>query len=189
MRLNRVGYKLDQVGSVIRIAGVTKFFTNLNREIEGIQGRSQVGLNKAAALIRNETEHGGVKTPVDLGNLRASWFTVSANSKIVSGGGVSHTSTGQESKFDGPKAGSLAAGHASILTEMKAKTQVLSNTYDGPFLIMGYSANYAMWVHENINPGIHFKRKGAGPKWFEAAIKNQRDNIIKVIRDNAKIKK
>jgi len=187
MRLNRVGYNLDQVGSVIRIAGVTKVMTNLNREIEGIQSRTQAGLIKAAALIRNETEHGAVKTPVDKGNLRASWFTVSAGSNIISGGGKTHSPTGQETKFVGPKAGELASGYASMLMEMRAKAQALSNTYKGPFVIMGYSANYAMWVHEMID--ANFKRPGAGPKWFEAAVKSQRENIIKVITANAKIKK
>jgi hypothetical protein len=167
-----------------------KVMENLNIEIEQVQGKSQAGLIKAAALIRNETEHGAVKTPVDLGNLRASWFTVTANAAIISGGGKSHTPEGANANFVGPKAGEFASSHAAMINEMRGNALKLSQTYDGPFLIMGYSANYALWVHEMI--GVkeeNWSRKGSNAKWFEAALKKQRDNIVKIIRDNAKIKR
>ena len=53
-------------------------------------------------------------------------------------------------------------------------------------LMMGYTANYALWVHENI--GAKFKRPGSGPKWFEAAIKRNANNIVNIVKDNAKVK-
>jgi len=52
-------------------------------------------------------------------------------------------------------------------------------------LKIGFSANYAMWVHENI--GASFKRPGAGAKFFEASLKRNKDEIIKIIRNNAQI--
>jgi len=180
-------YLTVSAGDLRNWKDVEKVMENLNREIERIQGGSLTGLIKAAMLIRNETEHGTVKTPVDLGNLRASWFVVSSGGKVLKGGGKSHTSEGQSAKFVGPKAGDLVSGHSSMLMEMQGQAETLANVMYGPFLIMGYTANYALWVHENI--GAHFKRPGAGPKWFEAAIKSQRDNIIKVIKENAKVKR
>jgi hypothetical protein len=53
-------------------------------------------------------------------------------------------------------------------------------------VVAGYSANYALWVHEML--GAHFQRKGAGAKWFEIAIKTKQAEILKIIQSNAKIK-
>lgn len=36
-------------------------------------------------------------------------------------------------------------------------------------LIMGFSVNYAVWVHENI--GATFQRPGSGAKFFESSLK------------------
>lgn len=70
-------------------------------------------------------------------------------------------------------------------------------------IMMGFSANYALWVHEMLGmnpkegwrygPGPNKKRwftprRGAGPKFFEASIKRNKDKILQTIRDNAKIK-
>ena len=43
----------------------------LNREISGIKNRSKAGLWEAALLIRREAQ---LKTPVDTGNLKGSYF-------------------------------------------------------------------------------------------------------------------
>ncbi len=56
---------------------------------------------------------------------------------------------------------------------------------DTPFLIFGYGAEYAIWVHEMI--GATFKRPGAGAKWFEAALKRNRKEMLLKIREEAEI--
>ena len=189
MRLN-TSPRGGDIGSVIRIKGVTKVLTNLNREIEGIEGRTQAGLIKASILIRNETEHGDIKTPVDIGNLRASFFIVSSTSKVVRGGQNNARQLMQGSpKFKGDKADQMMMRHKATMNEMQGKATALSNQKAGPFTILGYTANYAMWVHEMIGGNIVFKRAGSGPKWFEYAVKKQKDNIIKVIQENARIKR
>jgi len=71
-------------------------------------------------------------------------------------------------------------------------------------LTLGFSANYAVFVHENVGADFvtprwrydkkrkkrkywYTPREGAGAKFFESALKNNKDNILKIIRDNAKI--
>ncbi len=54
-------------------------------------------------------------------------------------------------------------------------------------VIMGFSANYAAKVHEMV--GARFKRPGAGAKFFQAAIHESEDEMLRVIREEAKIKK
>jgi len=57
-------------------------------------------------------------------------------------------------------------------------------------LVLGFNANYAVFVHEMIGKGkkINWKRPGSGPKFFEAALKRNKDNILRIIGTNARIK-
>ncbi len=60
-------------------------------------------------------------------------------------------------------------------------------------LIMGFSANYAVYVHEMLesslgNP-INWSRPGSGPKFFEAAIKRNVNVILGIIKATAQIKR
>jgi len=57
----------------------------------------------------------------------------------------------------------------------------------GPALVMGFSANYAVFVHENMM-AKNWGRPGAGPKFFEASIKRNQGAVLKVIQENAKIR-
>ena len=66
-----------------------------------------------------------------------------------------------------------------------------------PLGIMGFSANYALWVHENMEadwvtpyyrygPGkgrkkLVKRRPGAGPKFLEACLNRNHDKILKLI--------
>jgi len=69
-------------------------------------------------------------------------------------------------------------------------------------LLMGFNANYAVFVHEMLGPAKpgwrygpgkgkkrwYVPRPKAGPKFFEASLKRNKDNVLKEIRDNAEIK-
>jgi len=68
-------------------------------------------------------------------------------------------------------------------------------------LLMGFNANYAVFVHEMIGPGKpgwrygpgkgkkrwYIPRPKAGPKFLEASLKRNKDNVLKEIRDNVQI--
>lgn len=54
-----------------------------------------------------------------------------------------------------------------------------------PILFLGFSAEYAVFVHEMI--GANFKRPGAGAKFFEASIKRNKPKILQAIREKARI--
>jgi len=187
---------------VSEIKGFDKVMANLNREIQLIKGRSMKGLIMAAKLIRDDTEKTPPLTPLDLGNLRASWFVVTAKSIPVGKSGnfegeKSGNFEGEKSgNFEGEKSGKMATEHISTIAE--AQGMAAASTKEMPFLIMGYSANYALWVHEMIHATFNPPRKdeskgkrrreGAGPKWFEASVKRNKDKVLRVIKDNAQIK-
>lgn len=55
-------------------------------------------------------------------------------------------------------------------------------------LLMGFSANYALWVHEMIDPGIKWSKEGSGPKFFEKSLNRNHDTILQILADNMKVK-
>ena len=56
----------------------------------------------------------------------------------------------------------------------------------GPGLVMGFSANYAVYVHEMVD--ANFQRPDAGAKFFEASIRRNTEEVLKIIKENVKIK-
>jgi hypothetical protein len=52
--------------------------------------------------------------------------------------------------------------------------------------VFGFSANYAYFVHENLDPGVQWNRPGSGPKFLEAALKRNFKKILKILGDSMK---
>jgi hypothetical protein len=163
---------------------------NLNRELTNIKVRSARGLVLAAATIRRDTETTPPLTPVDLGNLRASWFVTVTKVKSVDLPQVTNEAGKmvKEGSFRGYQNARMAEDHRSTIAE--AKAFVNSIKQNKIVLMMGYSAHYALYVHEGPHglTNVNFQRPGAGLKWFEAAVGRNARKIVNIIRDNARIK-
>ena len=87
---------------------------------------------KTGLLVQAEAQ---LKTPVDLGNLKASAFTIGKNLQIAGG------------SFTGDDAGQLASDSTDAINNQKGK--VLSRELQNKkTVVVGFSANYAWWVHE-----------------------------------------
>lgn len=164
------------------IKGLDKVLKNLNKEIENIKGRTLKGFIQSAVLIRRDMEDTSPKIPVDTGNLRASWFVATSKGNI---------SSGNSAKFKGENAGEMASNHiATIYSNLGA-------IKGGLGIIMGFTAHYAVFVHEMI--GANFarpkviggketkRREGAGAKFFEAALKRNTDKILEIVGKSARI--
>ena len=135
---------------------------------------SMAGLIDSSIIIRRETEKSSPITPLATGNLRASWFVVTAFERPPQ--------DPYSGRFKGEDKGEMSSEHAS--TKSKYGSEAKASPI--PFLIMGYSANYAVYVHENVEH--FFKRPQSGPKWFQLALQDNAKNIIKVIGKKTKIK-
>lgn len=61
----------------------------------------------------------------------------------------------------------------------------ISPLYSLNSLILGFSANYAFFVHENV--GATFLRPGAGAKFFQASLNRNKQKILEIIREEAKV--
>ena len=167
---------VKSVNPNVGIKGMDIVLSNLNREILAIKARSTVGLIEAAIVIRRDMDKTPPLIPIDLGNLRASWFTVTGH-----GFGAGSRGGQQSGSFVGPQAGELSAARSTAISEGRA----IASAFKGPMVVMGFSANYAMWVHENM--GATFQRPGAGPKFFEASLKRNKKKILQIIGANTQI--
>jgi hypothetical protein len=168
--------RVGSSGGAQYLRGLEEVQARLNAELSVIKAKSEVGLLKAAAFIRYETEHTTPLTPRDIGNLVASWFITSA-SKIVAGQGAD---------FKGPKASELSAGHYSTMSEALGTVKAKSTSFRR-FIIMGYSANYAGFIHEMVG-AVNFHRPGSDAKWLEAHLKKNVDQIVLIVKTNTTIK-
>ena len=75
-------------------------------------------------------------------------------------------------------------------------TESIKNLQACNAVIFGFSANYAIYVHENIDADftstrirykpkrVYTPRKGAGPKFLEAALKRNTATILQIIKSH-----
>ena len=73
--------------------------------------------------------------------------------------------------------------------------------FKGPWVIVGFAASYALFVHEGVNVGLGtaasnkgkkigrgFRSEVGGPKFLELAVKENQGKIIKILKEEAKLK-
>ena len=155
-----------------RIIGFDKVKANLDKEIRAIKGRTLGGLIEASIIVRRSMSKSSPTVPIDLRNLDHSWFVVTSRG-IADGGPVS---------FEGKNAGQMQTDHNSVITEQKGVVSSKKN----PYLIMGFSANYASFVHEM--EGVNWSKPGSGGKFFEKHLYSNTPLILKTIGEKARIK-
>lgn len=152
-----------------KLKGVDKFMRNFNKEIRDMRGRTLRGLIEAAIVLQRAAEPG---TPIDTGNLRSSFFIVT-----LTGGRES-----QRPVFKGEEASDMKRDHEQVTAEAAALAQQLGSEKE-PIVVFGYSANYAVFVHENVDAS--FKRPGAHARWLYAALQRKRPEMLETIREHA----
>lgn len=167
----------------IEFVGLKKVVDNINKEIGKIEGRCLEGLISAGLFIRGESQK---LTPVATGNLRNSAYVVS---ELETHAG--HTKV----RLADPATHMAKVGASQA--ECKAATI--------PTVIVGYTASYAIFVHENpragktggVSPsGILYKpNKGSKRivfssvgqwKFLEQAIMDNQRKILAIIKAKAK---
>ena len=153
---------------------------NLNRELEKIEGRSIEGMVMAGIHIRRDMIHTAPKIPIDYGNLQHSYFTV--------------TTKGGGDRMPGKKP------ENEMLSEHQNTVSMVEGVLRGekmPSIVMGFSANYAVFVHENLDADfarpkkvggkLKNRRPGAGARFFSAALDRNHHEILRIIAQHAKI--
>jgi hypothetical protein len=149
----------------VELIGGKHIIQNLKKEVKSVISNSKKGLIQVGLLIKASSMR---KTPIDLGNLRASHY-------VVWGGGVdtdgSFVSTGN-SKEDSR----LAPDHQTIIALGKSQAGMFG-------VLVGVSAYYAIYVHEDLQANHTVGQA----KFLESAIGEYAPNALKIIKSKAKI--
>jgi hypothetical protein len=154
-----------------KFLGLETVLRNLKRELDKIEGKTLKGLIRGGIIVIRDTEDTSPKTPVDTGNLRASRFMVTSKGDIKQG---------QSPGFKGNKAAELSSDHNSAL----ATGEEVAKKTGRPTVIIGYGANYAEAVHEDV--GRNYRRPGSGAKFLEASLKRNAGKVLQVVAEEAK---
>ena len=152
------------------LEGLSEVLKNLNKAIEQQRLNTKEGLTEAALVVKADSVRG---TPIDLGNLRNSAYIMVTD----------ESADNQTPKFTGAEAGQMADQHASVLTESRGIVNKGKNRFNA---IVGYSANYAWWVHEM--PATFNFNSGSNKFLLKALLKNKQ-RIQKILIKWASIKK
>jgi hypothetical protein len=172
------------VSGRFKLIGVDKVMRNLNEEINSMKNRTAVGLIKACVLVRRDMEFSVPVTPVDTGNLRQSWYIASHLGIADGGSPVFRQETKDGKQISSTKVAKMTREHAMVKNEAEQATYGKARLIK---VIMGFSANYGIYVHENINPDIKWNRAGSGPKFFQSSISSKRGKMLKTIQRSARI--
>jgi len=188
-----------------KVRGLENVMRNLNTKINQIEGRTIKGLIHGVAQIRRDMDKTQPLIPVDIGNLRASFFVVTSDGKISQGATPRFKTSSGKRQFKGDMA-RLQSTHSSTVSEMQSKVKALGVT-KGPFVAFGFGAYYAIYVHEMTGvsgvsnralssmkavskrgqSGVGWTRPGSGPKFLENAIDRNFAYVLYTIAKEAKV--
>ncbi len=164
--------------SMVTVTGLEKVISNMNKEVIKMRGKTFAGLIDAAIIVKRDVDKGNPKTPVKDRNLQHSLFITTATMTDKGGRG-----------FSGDDSGKLTTEHSQTTEEAKTFVQQQRQ----PTLIMGYTAFYAVAVHEmgygpkTAGKTIKWSRPGSGAKWFEMSLNRNRGAILATIAKHSKV--
>lgn len=163
--------------------GVDEVLHNLNREIERIEGKTLSGILKAALFVRGEAQK---NCPKDLGNLINSAYVVASD------GEKDDNATFKSTEEKKRNLEQLESDHAEAISESRRTQNERTPSAD-----VGFSANYAVYVHEmnkryvvghrDTETGVVKRSLRKGWKFLERALLENRDRILRIIANEARI--
>ena len=167
----------------VKVTGGKQLKSNLAGLIPELQRKVLAGMIEGAIIVKRATEHELPITPLDIGNLRASFFITTVLGVKTGANPTFKQEDKKGSKLTARQFSELQTSHKEAVATAQSEVASASKLT----LIMGYGANYAIWVHEMDDATTEWSRPGSGAKWFEKAIKNNTDKIFKAIGEKATI--
>jgi len=155
----------------IQVEGLDRVIRDLNAEVKKIPFRTLRGMIKAGLWIQREAQK---LTPVDFGNLKASAFTVWSGKK-----GAPPQPSFKVDPEHPLVAVQLAQNHNNVVASEQAN--VGGDDFVSPTVEVGFTAFYAIYVHEDLNAN----HKVGTAKYLEKAISGNLEQIKRDIREEA----
>jgi len=151
------------------LKGLSVVLKNLNKAITDIRLHTKEGLTEAALVVKYDSVKG---TPIDLGNLRNSAYILVTDTR----------EDNPTPNFTGSDAGKMASDHSSHLSEARGIVNKGKHKFNA---IVGYTANYALWVHEMPS---HYNFNSGSNKFLEKALFKNKNRIFQILTKHAKLR-
>lgn len=153
--------------------GLDEVVQNLNKKVGQIEGVTLKGLIRASIPIRRTAQK---LCPVVTGNLKASAYTVTSHGNVQAG---------KSPTFKGKDISKMSLHHSSVVGKRKHMIESDKN----PTVEVGFTAEYAVKVHENPRAG-KTGRPGASEvgqwKFLEEAVKQNENEVVRIIAQEVK---
>jgi len=160
------------------LKGLSVVLKNLNKAISDIEFNTKEGLTEAALVVKHDSVKG---TPIDLGNLRNSCFIMVTDSQTDN-----PVPLFRQEKTEGGMITDdiqrLISDHERCISEARGIVAEGKNKFNA---IVGYTANYALWVHEMPS---HYNFNSGSNKFLEKALLKNKNRILRILVKYAKLK-
>lgn len=166
------GFNIDASGYKY-VSGIWNFRQNLEKVAGAMKGAGLEGLRQAQAKIHRDMESISPTIPKEFGNLRKSYFCVNSNGTIIAGSSPGFTDERKDTS-------TLNPDHIDAVNNALDETASRAKTY-GPNIILGFSAYYAIYVHE-MPKKTNWTLPGSGPKFFEKHVAANKDLILNTMQ-------
>jgi hypothetical protein len=151
--------------SAIRVVGLTQVLRNLNAHLDAVMFVTLEGLVAGGLLIQRDSQK---LCPVDLGNLKASHFT------IWTGRGGPPPAP----KFEGEDSGRLSTDHYQVVAMEMSKLPGGLRGIVRPQVEVGVSAYYGIFVHEDIKA----RHTVGGAKFLERSVVRNTAKVLSFVK-------
>lgn len=155
--------------------GLVNIMDTLTADIRRVRGRTANSMHEAGRIVRKRSLE---LTPKDTGNLKRSVY--------IAWGDKNKTNIDTEDAgyfINKGQNGKQAAREKAAFDSVIATEKVQTSRF--PFSRVGYTATYAIIVHENLK-GVSFKVGQA--KFLEQALLDTKEEVMATIRKGATIK-
>jgi len=136
------------MNATMRMRGVDKALKRLDREVVQKSKQTRAGLIALGISIQGSAQR---RCPIDTGNLQNSAFTL--------WGERPSDSNNPAPAMSGPDASTAAHHHAAALAQ---EASTLGATSDNPRVEVGFTAAYAVFVHEDLAANHVKSLRGGG---------------------------
>jgi len=140
-----------------------------------------MGLCNVQSKMYQDMDHIPPKIPVEYGNLRRSFYAVTSECEVRRGKTPSFTN-------DRRNATILNTDHSDAIARGLNRA-IKFGTKKGPCVVFGFSAFYALYVHEKYGGNIKWTRPESGPGFFQAAIRNNINDALKIMARTVRMPK
>ena len=161
--------------------GVDEAMQGLNQRLEKIKQKTVRGLIRAQARIFEDMDSRRPMMPVDTGNLRRSYYAVTSNGTVIHGRSPNFVDAPNEPMSQ------LYTDHIEALASAMEET-IRIGINRGPAIVFGFSSFYAPYMENKTmakKGERSWVREGSGPHFFESALKRNRNEVARIIREEA----